>query len=301
MKRSISPAIAVLVVPLLACKALSSKSDDSRAQASAETSAAPVPVPTPPASKNPVSGLWQGRFKSKSARGSVVGVVTESGDARFVTYGGAQFVGSLKQDGDKVTGTLTGYLNHRAADTVSLTGSVENKKTLVGNFESRSDRGSFHFDYGGEYDRPATLGELEGKWGGASFGMVAAGDGRFTGKDAAGCNYAGAFSVPHAGFGAYAITFTVSDCKYAGEYRGLGILSDEGGAKSRLAFGVGGERYSHAGVLFRGELLGSEKARQAVRDAEKAVGEAHKSAGEAQKAAAEAQKAAEGALKGLPR
>lgn len=278
---------------LLACKQFSGPDKKAAASATATAESAPAQV----VEKNPVGGVWRGRFKSKLSRGTVVGVVTEAGDARFVTYGGVQMVGTLKADGGKFSGSLIGYLNHKPTDPVSLEGTVVSEKSLNGTFKGGGDSGSFEFSYGPEYDRPASLAELADKWASVNFAMIANEKGHFEGQDAVGCKYTGAFSVAQAGYNAFNLSFSVSDCKYKGEYKGLATLTDQGGPKSQLAYGVSGDGYSHAGVLLRGELLGSEKARQATREAEQVAGEVMRSAAAANKSADEAKAAADRAAK----
>ncbi len=291
-----------LFVALLACKQLSSNDEKKTPSASGAVTAESAPAP--PAKKNPVGGLWQGKFKSQRFAGSVIGLVTEDGKARFVTYGGVQMVGSVEDRDGKLSGTLVGYENHRAGDTVTLEGDVVEGKSLKGTFKGQKDRGSFELSYGPEYDRPVTLAELADQWGAVSFAMKINDKGLFEGKDARGCTYTGAFTLAHEGYNAFNLSFSVADCKYKGEYKGLATVMDKDGARSQLAYGVSGDNYSRAGVLFRGELLGSAKAQEAIRKAQKAHGEAVKAVGQARKArkAAEAQKArkaAEGILKGF--
>ncbi|HMR07338.1 MAG TPA: hypothetical protein PKA88_16265 [Polyangiaceae bacterium] len=281
---------------LLACKQFSGKDEKATAASASGVATAEAPA-AKAAEKNPVGGVWRGRFQSKYVTGSVVGMVTESGDARFVTYGGMQFVGSLKADAGKFAGSLVGYQNHATSDTVSLEGTVVAEKSLAGTFQGKSDRGSFQFAYGPEYDRPATLAELADQWGSVQYAMEVNEKGLFQGKDAAGCEYTGALSIAHPGYNAFNLSFSVSSCKYKGEYQGLATLTDQGGPKSRLAYGVSGDNYSHAGVLLRGELLGSAKARAALREAEQVAGDVVKAANKANKAADDANAAADRAAK----
>ncbi|MEZ4222995.1 MAG: hypothetical protein R3B13_18775 [Polyangiaceae bacterium] len=300
MKIRFEPAL--LLLALLACK----KSDSSTPAGSASAES-PKPETTAQAAaeKTAVGGVWRGSFKSNTAyAGTVLGLVTEGGDARLVTYGGVQLVGSLKADGDKLSGSLTPLVNHKAQPAVTLDGTATREKTLSGTFKDGSDSGSFQFDYQREYDRPATLAEIADSWANVTFAMKVNDKGLFEGKDAAGCKYTGAFLQDSPRYNAFKLSFTVSDCKHAGEYKGLATLTDQGGAKSRLAYGVSGDGYSHAGVLFRGEELGSEVARRAIAleipaeakealaHANEAVKHANEAKGHADEATAAANKAA---------
>ena len=68
-----------------------------------------TPPPSPPPESDSPGGIWLGTLTSSVLNQveEIVGVITETGQARFVSLdGGQQFFGQISMDGDTASGTL---------------------------------------------------------------------------------------------------------------------------------------------------------------------------------------------------
>lgn len=231
-----------VVLALLACKALSSSDDTSKPAASA---AAPAVDAAPPPS---MTGVYDGTFTRDSGQaGRVVGIVTASGDARFVADGDVQNVGKLTLTGTKVAGTLQSFAKGVAGETVTLDGVLVPERSIAGTFKAPSGNGKFLLTFSTAHHKPGNLKDLEGTWKAGTFRMTVDATGAYTARDATACRYAGSFALADPKLAAYSFDLTLTQCgRYDGSYDGHAVLS--GG---KLAYGVSGARFARAGHLTR--------------------------------------------------
>jgi hypothetical protein len=221
----------------------------------AKPTAAPTAAATAP--KFAGSGIWKGNFKSKGFFGTSLGLVTETGDARFVSSEGVQLVGKLKVDGANASATFKAYTGSKLTTTYEATAKLEPKKSLAGDYRSAQDSGTFEASYADAYERKISLGDVATRWGSPVFTMTVDDQGKLSGKDKAGCKYEGTFALVDPRYNALELKFSVaSGCPYQGDYAGLAFLSDGKAKNDLLVFGVSGAQFGHAGYLARGAELG---------------------------------------------
>jgi hypothetical protein len=195
-----------------------------------------------------MTGVYDGAFTRDSGQtGRVVGLVTASGDARFVADGDVQNVGKLTLAGTKVSGTLQSFSKGVAGDSVTLDGTLVPERSIAGTFKGSSGGGKFSLTYSSAHRKAGTLEEIEGTWKAGAFRMTVEPSGAFTARDATACRYSGSFALADPNLAAYAFDLTLAQCgQYNGSYRGHAVLS--GG---KLAYGVSGARFARAGFLTR--------------------------------------------------
>ncbi|MEI6872644.1 MAG: hypothetical protein WCL08_10215, partial [Verrucomicrobiota bacterium] len=119
-------------------------------------------------------GIWEG---TESVTGlSIKGLVTESGDMRFIRADGTQYVGSVVTQGNALTGTFTGYLpsgffytdgsNH---GTGTISGQVNPRQSVTAttNFSTANGTkttGTLSLSYNKLYENGSSLSALAGTY-----------------------------------------------------------------------------------------------------------------------------------------
>ncbi len=203
--------------------------------------------PPPPPAPEAIGGIWEGTSTSSFSPGvvtSVVGLITESGDARLVTSDSVQIVTTspLTVTGTTVTGNLRAYapVGFTFADgsrvvSGTLSATISGRDSLSGSWSSATgEGGDFDFLYSASYERGSSIAFLTDLWVGIdAFGNISSSfdidtNGAIAGADTLGCIYTGQVSLIDTRFNAYAIEATVTNCGVAnGTYTGLGALSDD--------------------------------------------------------------------------
>lgn len=216
------------------------------ARGGGSSSTSNLPPPDPPQS---VSGIWNGTATSSAfgTSSDVVGLISESKEAFFITSQGGQDHGTVAVSGSKVTGSLhaiapTGqfFPDGSSATTISVTGTVHTKSTLSGSFSGGGDTGTFSLTYNSLYDRPSSVALVTGTWL-TSDGILISVDqfGQFNGSDTSGCVLSGQVSIINSSFNAYKVNLTVTNCGLVdGDYDGLAALADNLAANDTLEVGV---------------------------------------------------------------
>lgn len=207
-------------------------------------------VPAPPPNEN-LSGLWDGTISEDGITYATRGLIFDedvndglpadfyaiSSDAEAIYLGsislnGTDFQGSagMYQIGGGLFGqsTITGVGN--AKGTIRATGT--------------SDTGaisSISLDYDASYDRPSSLDTVAGIWnnydlaGNIVATMTIQNNGSFSGNNAAGCQYAGEFSIINSNRNLYQFEFDYSGCVLDGYVaEGYSAFFDESGADDRM-------------------------------------------------------------------
>ncbi len=187
-------------------------------------------------------GLWRGRITASNGQfEDTVGIVTEDGQARFITLGdGVQLFGTMPTTGAQVQASLTGALggglaftNGRTVDTFTINATATRRTSLNGSYSGGGGQGTFALTYDNAYERGAALGTIAGVWS------------RFDSD-----GYAVSVSVTSNG------VLTGSDslrCVYNGTYSGLGVLADSAAGRTNdaLIYQANNNSYVVTGPLFR--------------------------------------------------
>ena len=290
---------------LTACDSAKGDEDTTEAETSPEEAEAPTKAAAEKAAPmHKASGLWRGTFKSPRWTGTVIGLVTQDGSARFVSSGGAQFVGTFDDDA-KVATKMDGFVNRAKAGSYDVDAQATPKASLVGKYNSPSDSGSFDLRYVGDYERSISVADLKGSWGGSGFAMEVDDAGKLEGKDSSGCAYTGTLAQVDPRYAAFDVKVTAEGCAHAGSYDGLVAVTKKDLPTEVMAYAISGDTRGTQGFLARGGSIGSRAALDAIAAAGKAVdaaGKAVDDAGEAVDAAGKAVdaagKAVDGAAKG---
>ncbi len=210
--------------------------------------------PPPPPSTQSVSGMWRGTATS-SAFGTttdLLGIVSESREAFFISSQGAQYHGSLSVSGAHVSGTVTSYApvgfvfpDGSVVTTTSVSGTVTTKSSLSATYTGGGDSGSIALTYDPLYERDSSLSLIAGDWFDGAISISIDSLGRFSGFDTSGCTYSGQVSIINSSFDAYKVNVTASSCGGAdGSYDGLAALSDNLGLNDTLTAGVSNGSFS---------------------------------------------------------
>lgn len=189
-------------------------------------------LPTP----TNAGGIWIG---SSSAGGFTIyieGVITESGEGRFVDENGTQYiVTSITGNDGQIRINFNAYaqfgyvfLNGSTFGTGTITGTVRERSTFSGNFSfSTGEAGTISFAYDPLYDRDSSLAKISGQWNEGFGVLVVDADGSFFEQDQFGCVYDGRVSIISPNYNAYRLTMNVSNCgSDNGNYQGVGVLAD---------------------------------------------------------------------------
>ena len=243
--------VAALALALVACEDKGAKGaeespDESGGPGAGKQTAEPS-AKKPSAPAFAATGLWKGSLVSDSGRKRrVIGIVTAGGEARFVSSGDVQVLGTLAGDAGKVSGTLRGIDARGRAEPITVDGEVEAGASFKGTYKAASGNGTFDLEFLPAYREPAEQSKVAGVWRGAA-GFVATIDdkGGITGKNAL-CKHSGK-ALARAGVNVYDVELDITDCKpFAGRYVGHASLVD-----GRLVFGIAGSKYQASGRLKR--------------------------------------------------
>jgi hypothetical protein len=194
------------------------------------------PQPFRPQPTN-AAGIWEGTAVTGNVTLDTLGIVTESGEGRFVDENGTQYVidtfsgndGNVSLSFTAVAQVGFTFLDGSTVATGKMTGSVEEHGSFTGEYDlSTGESGTISMTYNPMYERDSSLDKLTGLWdeefGVASFDP----SGSFFMQDSFGCVFEGQASIVDAQFNAYSLSMTVSSCGAGvdGQYTGLGVLSD---------------------------------------------------------------------------
>lgn len=187
---------------------------------------------------DPAAGVWTGRFRSASLKGTATGLVMANGAARWFTTDGALIAGAFKGKDESVSGKL--YVNRGSAPTqiAILTGTLGNARAK-GTFKGEKLSGSFELTRVKTKPGPVKLAELTGTWGKAGLVINVLDGGKFTSSNATGCRWTGQFSSPLRNYPAVAFRLEVDQCGAAGAHGGQALLVDDGDTETLI---VGGSR-----------------------------------------------------------
>jgi hypothetical protein len=202
----------------------------------------------------------------------IVGVITEAGDARFVSLdGGQQFFGQISVDGNAASGSLRAvsllggqFPNGASSGTININATVNERDSISGSFVGVGDEGAFSLTYDSLYDLDSSLDLVAQHWtstetifkslvsgfGSAPFGGTVDDTGNFAAADLDGCDYAGLISVLDTQYNIYEISMTVSSCgSWDGSYNGVGVFDNVSGPNITLTLAVATDQISIAGDL----------------------------------------------------
>jgi len=213
MKTSIS-----VIATILACLGLAACGGSSSGSTS-------TPLPTTNASPG---GIWEGEIFFDSTRTSVevVGVVTESGEFRFITSDGQQIWGNgsitnVNQLALNFTWVLPlGFTTAGGATegTGSLTGTVAEQSRIQAAFTSTSsvgelDSGTIDVFYDNLYERASSLDLLVGDWSAVTEILSIDASGAVFSQDpTTGCVLNGQFSIIDARYDVYRASLSFDNC-----------------------------------------------------------------------------------------
>lgn len=175
-------------------------------------------TPDPATQSSPVGGVWQGTIQ----KDAVIGVISDSGNAQFVSNGGINFAGTVTAVSNNISGTFSVYMP---------TGVFNGATSLVnGTFAQAHNISALYngIGYNGKVKLTyltTLIAPLTGNWvnakGNLSF-LIEAGD-TFTAIDNSdGCFYSGSIM---AATNFYKLAFLIKNCGKAGTYAGLGFLN----------------------------------------------------------------------------
>ncbi len=200
------------------------------------------------------SGIWSGTFNSNVIYKSynILGVITETGEGRFLSDEGMQFMGNVSVNGYALTSTVTAFapLGYVFIDgsnygTIKLNGTVKTRDSLSGTYSGVGDSGTFTLTYKAIYERGSSLSLLSGEWAnndpsGYSHNITVGPDGKFSGKNSYGCKFSGSVKILNSEYNAYRMeNVRISSCgAFDGTYNGLGVLSDYSGTNDLFTLGM---------------------------------------------------------------
>jgi len=206
-----------------------------------------------PAKNVSPGGIWKGTvtYTDTGETGQIIGIVTESGELRFVSNDSVQSVGNITTSGANYSGTITEYApigqtfgeNNLAVISGSISGQISERHQISGKSEYQGKTlSTFTLDYDVAYDTDSSLAAIQGTYSNAT-ATLTVNAGQITGQDSDGCTYNGAASVINSSYNAYRITFTAANCgQFNGDYSGLGTVTTENNVTS-LTFQANSSQY----------------------------------------------------------
>jgi len=185
-------------------------------------------------------GLWSGTLTIEGSDAADFFAITTD-DGRFQFFSDDTqplFVGTAQVTANSVAGDGQGYaaaaqtwLNSLTVTAVTVDASISAGKSLSGTWTATSgESGSFSFSYEPEYENDSALTLLQGIWSDdllmpfVTFTIDA--DGQFFAQNAIGCTTDGQFSIIDASVNVYAVTSTIANCPFAGDYSGLATIGE---------------------------------------------------------------------------
>ncbi|MDZ7769623.1 MAG: hypothetical protein U5K38_11370 [Woeseiaceae bacterium] len=214
--------------------------------------APPVVVPPPPVVK--FGGFWFGNVVIDAATESEEcgALVTEDGQFRFLcVFADLHLVGMSSTDQDVMTGSGQAFsslpfLDGTFVSDLVVDATLVSGTSLVGTWSTASpgDSGSFDMVYDPEYEKPSSLGLLEGVWqstdefGNPNATYLIDDLGSFTAQDSDGCTASGMVLVLDSRYNLYQANSTIVGCPIAGDYSGLALVFDDFEANDSILLSI---------------------------------------------------------------
>ena len=190
-------------------------------------------------------GIWEGT--DPIAGIALIGVVTETGEARFIRSDGMQSFGQATVSGNSVSGNYTSILPYgfvfedgSSWGTGTLSGTVRERQSITATFSFRtsaglSSTGTGTFTYNSLYDRDSSLATIAGNYRDGNTGAVVNvnSNGVIFSQDAVtGCVVNGQASIIDSRYNVYRIEYSFTGCQGFDSYlngttaTGLGVLDN---------------------------------------------------------------------------
>lgn len=186
------------------------------------------------------NGLWEGTFSEEGVGTFDVTGLLYDGRIIAVSEGaGAVFDGSYSLNGDQISASVVAYeANGPAYATTEFSGTVTEQVSLSASFTtSEGTSGTIALAFDDIYNRPSSLGMLEGVWSSSEPGYTLTvaidTDGSFFGQDSEGCVVFGDFGIINPSQNLYDVQVTATSCGFlTGSYTGFaGLLEYPGGGE----------------------------------------------------------------------
>jgi hypothetical protein len=208
----------------------------------------------PPPNASP-GGIWAG---TSSTGGTILGLVTETGEFHFLQDDGIQYFGTVSTSQNAISANFTGVtqigtalVDGSTSGTGTLSGTVQERRSMSGNSTFRTALGNsttstITLTYDNLYERDSSLGMIAGNYRDTATNAVinVNGNGVVFSQDAVtGCIVNGTISIIDARYNAYRVQYSFSSCRapYAilngTTANGLGTL-DNTVAPERAIIGV---------------------------------------------------------------
>lgn len=216
----------------------------------------PVVLPPPPVVK--FGGFWFGNMVIDAASESEEcgALVTEDGQFRFLcVFADLHLVGTSSRDQDVMTGSgqafsSLGFLDGSFVNDLVVDATFISGTSLVGTWSTASpgDSGSFDMVYDPEYEKPSSLGLLEGVWqstdelGNPNATYLIDDLGSFTAQDSDGCTSSGMVLVLDSRYNLYQVNSTIVGCPVAGDYSGLALVFDDFEANDSILLSINSDQ-----------------------------------------------------------
>jgi hypothetical protein len=170
-------------------------------------------------------GIWRGTDSLSGL--TVIGIVDELGDLRFVRSDDTQFLGSVSVAGSAISGNIEGitevgsyFADGSTHGSGTISGTVSERATLNVTISFRTDNGSmttsnFPLTYDPTYDADSSLAAIAGKYAEPSTGsqFTVDGSGHVSGREEAyGCTVNGSISIVDSAYNAYRVSYAYSGC-----------------------------------------------------------------------------------------
>lgn len=230
-----------------------------------------TPTPTPPPPDQLIGGIWEGTATNNLQPGvvtEIAAVITEGGDARFITADGVQIVSTspLSVSGNAVSGQARAYApigfvfsNNQPVTTGTLSATVSERDSLSGTWTADTgETGNFNLLYNPIYERDSSLDLLADNWVGVDeflnivSSFIVDGNGAVNGQDVLACMYSGQINLLDTRYNTYELSITVTNCDvFNGDYSGLAVLSDASVQNDTLIFQMDNNLVIYTDVLFR--------------------------------------------------
>jgi hypothetical protein len=180
--------------------------------------------PPPPTNASP-GGIWEG---TSSTGGTILGLVTETGEFHFLQDDGVQYFGTVNTSQNALSANFTGvtqigtvFLDGSTTGTGTLTGTVQERMSMSGNSSFRTAGGtnvasSVTLTYDNLYERDSSLATIAGNYLDTTTNAVinVNGNGVVFSQDAVtGCIVNGTISIIDARYNAYRVQYSFSSCR----------------------------------------------------------------------------------------
>lgn len=181
---------------------------------------------TPPVANASPGGIWQGTDPISNL--PVTGLVTESGELRFLRSDGAQYIGTVTTSGNSVAGSYSGYVpvgsvfpDGSTQGTGSLSGTVSARQSFSATLQfttSKNSRstGTGTFSFNTLYNSGSSFQKIAGNYTDRTTGATVNVNGTgviFSQDSVTGCIINGAVSIINSNYDAYAISYTFGSCR----------------------------------------------------------------------------------------